>query len=86
LKDEGKQSERLNLVIDLPAKQALARLAICYGVTQKQMLMELLLAAERNTLQATALPGRRADYYAGCLRLVLEPTNSQERRSEGDDE
>lgn len=31
LKDEGGTGERLNLVIDLHAKRALERLAVCYG-------------------------------------------------------
>lgn len=68
--DESAPSERLNLIIDLHAKRALERLAMCYGVTQKAMLQKLLLDAEHAAVDAAvALPNGQSDYYDGKLRL-----------------
>ena len=73
LKDEGGKGERLNLVIDLHAKRALERLAVCYGVTQRATIERLALDAERATLvKVAALMTGYADYYDGSLRLGLD--------------
>ena len=70
--DEDGTGERLNLVIDLHAKRALERLAVCYGVTQREAIERLVLHAERAALdRVAALPAGHADYYAGRLRLGL---------------
>ena len=73
LKDLNGMGERLNLVIDLHAKRAFERLAVCYGVTQKEIIERLVLGAERATLdKAITMPSGSADYYYGRLRLELE--------------
>lgn len=70
LKDECGTGERLNIVLDLHAKRALERLAVCYAVTQRDVLEDLLREAERAALErAVMLPGGQADYYDGRLRL-----------------
>jgi len=72
LKGEDGTGERLNLVIDLHAKRALERLAVCYGVTQREALERLVLDAERAALdKVAAQPTGHTDYYAGRLRLGL---------------
>lgn len=72
LQDEAAGGERLNMVVDLHAKRALERLAICYGVTQKVMLERLLAEAERATLEkALGLPNGPEEYYDGRLRLAV---------------
>ena len=64
------KGERLNLVIDLHAKRALERLAVCYGVTQRETIERLALDAERATLdKLAALMTGYTDYYDGRLRL-----------------
>lgn len=73
LKDENGKGERLNLVIDLHAKKALERLALCYSVTKKQMLERLAMEAERVALEKVKiLPSGQADYYDGRLRLGFD--------------
>ena len=73
LRDVEGTGERLNLVIDLHAKRALERLAVCYGVTQKTMLDRLLVEAERATLaKVVTLPNGDTDYYDGKLQLPVE--------------
>jgi hypothetical protein len=73
LKHENGQGERLNLVIDLHAKRAIERLAICYGVTQKDIIERLALGAQRVTLDnAETLPNGPEDYYDGRLRFALD--------------
>ena len=52
LKDETGALERLNLLVQVSAKQQLERLACCYGATQRAMLEKLLAEAERATLNA----------------------------------
>jgi hypothetical protein len=70
LKDVDAQGERLNLIIDAPAKRALERLASCYGVTQRAMVERLLLAAEHDAIDASMTqPNGQADYYDGKLKL-----------------
>jgi hypothetical protein len=70
LKDLDGKGERLNLVIDLHAKRAIERLAICYGVTQKDIIERLVLGAQRVTLdRAATLPKGPEDYYDGRLRF-----------------
>lgn len=73
LKDVDGMGERLNLVIDLHAKRAFERLAVCYGVTQKEIIERLVLGAEQATLnKAVTMPSGSADYYDGRLRLGLD--------------
>ena len=68
--DDSAPTERLNLIIDLHAKRALERLAMCYGVTQKAIVQKLLLDAEHAAIDAaTAFTNGQAEYYAGRLRL-----------------
>ena len=70
LHEEGGEGERLNLVIDLHAKRALERLALCYGVTQKAMLNRLLIDAERAAVEkVAALPDGYVRYYDGKLKM-----------------
>ena len=54
LKEESGKGERLNLIINLNAKRAIERLAICYGVTQKDIIERLALGAQRVTLEKAA--------------------------------
>lgn len=73
LKEKNAKVERLNLVIDLRAKRAFERLAVCYGVTQKKIIERLALGAQQATLdKAASLPSGLADYYDGRLRLGLD--------------
>ncbi len=73
LKDDNGKGERLNLVIDLQAKRAIERLAVCYGVTQKEIMERLALGAERVTLdKAATLPKGPDDYYDGRLRFGFD--------------
>jgi hypothetical protein len=73
LKKESGQGERLNLVIDLHAKRAIERLAVCYGVTQKEIIERLALGAQRVTLdKAATLPKGPDEYYDGRLRFAFE--------------
>jgi hypothetical protein len=73
LKDDNGKSERLNLVIDLHAKRAIERLAVCYGVTQKEIIERLALGAQRVTLgKAATLPKGPDDYYDGRLRFGFD--------------
>ena len=70
LKDIDGKGERLNLVVDLHAKRALERLAVCYAVTQRTLLEQLIREAERAALVlADEMPGGGTDYYEGLLRL-----------------
>lgn len=60
-------SERLNVVVDLHAKRALERLASYYGVTQKNMLEQLITAAQRQALDE--IPNeQQSDYFDLKLR------------------
>lgn len=73
LKDDNGKGERLNLVIELQAKRAIERLAVCYGVTQKEIMERLALGAERVTLdKAATLPNGPDDYYDGRLRFGFD--------------
>ncbi len=70
LKDEHAKAERLNTLIDVHAKRALERLSACYGVTQRQMLTRVLIAAEGEALERAAeLAHGQAGYYEKRLRL-----------------
>jgi hypothetical protein len=72
LKAVDGQGERLNVIVDLHAKAALKRLASCYGVTQAAMIERLVLAAEREAIDAAVnLPNGQADYYASKLKLPV---------------
>jgi len=68
--------QRLNLMIDLHAKCALERLALCYGVTQRALLQSLLIQGERAVIQhldaMPELPNAVNQYYDKCLPIVLE--------------
>ncbi|MHB1666164.1 hypothetical protein [Thiomonas sp.] len=71
LTDEDGNGERLNLVIDVHAKRALKRLALCYGVTQKLILEKTILGAERVVLEKVAhLPNGHSEYYDGRLKMT----------------
>ena len=73
LKEESGKGERLNLIINLNAKRAIERLAICYGVTQKEIIERLALGAQRVTLEkAATLPNGPEDYYDGRLRFGFD--------------
>ena len=73
LKGESGEGERLNLVINLHAKRAIERLAVCYGVTQKDIIEHLALGAQRVTLEkAATLPNGPDDYYDGHLRFGFD--------------
>jgi len=76
LKSEDVQNQRLNLMIDLHAKCALERLALCYGVTQRTLLQTLLIQAQREVIQRIdampELPRGVNQYYDKCLPVVLE--------------
>ena len=73
LKEERGKGERLNLIINLNAKRAIERLAICYGVTQKEIIERLALGAQRVTLEkAATLPNGPEDYYDGRLRFGFD--------------
>jgi hypothetical protein len=51
------------MLVSIQAKQKLERLAACYGVTQRQVLEQMLTGAERAALDA--LPADvHVDYYA----------------------
>ena len=76
LKSADVLDERLNLMIDLHAKCALERLALCYGVTQRALLQSLLIQAQRVVIQRLnampELPNAVNQYYDKCLPIVLE--------------
>ena len=57
---------RLNLVVAFGAKQQLERLSIHYGVTQREMLAQLLADAENDAINA--LPAQKRElYYRGLV-------------------
>lgn len=73
LKDVDGQAERLNLLLDLHAKRALARLAACYAVTQRELLQRLIREAESAVLdRVVTVPNGQTDYYEGRLRLAQD--------------
>lgn len=73
LQDVEGQGMRINTVVSIYAKNALQRLAVCYGVTQRQMLERLLDEAQRATLnQVVKTPGAQDAFYDGLLRLPLD--------------
>ena len=61
LRDPEGGRERLNLLVSIPAKRQLERLAHCYGVTQGAMLERLLAEAERAMLDSLS-PDEQRDY------------------------
>ena len=70
LHDVDGQGVRINTVVSIHAKNALQRLATCYGVTQRQMLERVLVEAQRATLaKAGNNNGAQDAYYDGHLRL-----------------
>ena len=73
LKDENRQGERLNIVLNLHAKRALERLAFCYAVTQHEVLEGLLRKADGDASdQASLLPNGLNDYYEKLRRLAQD--------------
>ena len=75
LHNEDARAERLNLVIDVHAKCALQRLAACYGVTQRALLLSLLDHAESvaiDRIYAMGLPNGQSQYYDKRLPVVLQ--------------
>jgi hypothetical protein len=63
--------ERINLLVDIPTKRALERLAACYGVTQRAMLQTLIASAERAMLD-TLPPDEQAKYYNPAPKGVTQ--------------
>jgi hypothetical protein len=60
--DDDVRLARLNLLVSIPAKAQLERLAACYGVTQTSLLQRLLADAEDRAVEA--LPREAlGDYY-----------------------
>jgi len=59
--------QRLNLVLSASAKFQLERLAMHYGVTQRQALEQLLSQAERD-LVCSLQPAEQSRYYDGVTR------------------
>ena len=78
LRSEDGHLQRLGLMVDQHAKLALQRLAKCYCVTQRSMLEDLIMQAQRVAVdEAIAIsPNGHADYYDGRIRL---PTQSVTR-------
>jgi len=76
LKSEDVLDQRLNLVIDLHAKCALERLALCYGITQRALLQMLLMNADHAVVERIdamrELPNGVNQYYDKRLPIVLE--------------
>ena len=70
LKDVEGEGAMIKTMVNLRAKDALKRLAVCYGVTQREIIERILLSAERATMDhAVTLPHGADDYYDGRLRL-----------------
>jgi len=70
LKDEEGNGERLDMVISVPSKRALERLAFFYGMKQRSMLELLLQKAENDAITiAASLPAGEAHYYDMRLRM-----------------
>ena len=68
LTDVNSSGARLNLIVDLRGKTRLERLARCYGVTLREVI--LLVADEAETaLLDTLSADQRVAYYAGKLAL-----------------
>ncbi len=68
LTDANSNGARLNVIVDLRAKTRLERLARCYGVTLREVI--LLVADEAETaLLDTLSADQKAAYYAGELSL-----------------
>lgn len=64
LKDENRTDDRLNTLINIHAKYALARLARHYGITQRALLERLL--TETDSKVANSLTGvDQSAYYDG---------------------
>ncbi|MEO8410392.1 MAG: hypothetical protein ABI478_07455 [Propionivibrio sp.] len=71
LKDENGEAQRLNLLLSVHAKRALERLAVCYAVTQREVLESLLRDAESAAIdRAVGVPDGQTDYDDGHLRLA----------------
>ena len=62
LKDEQGMGERLNMVVDMKTKLALKRLAIRYGVTQRDVLEGLIDDAEDALLKELSAT-EQSEYY-----------------------
>jgi len=61
-------SQVISAVVSFRTKNALARLAACHGITQRQMLEQIVEDAERRLLDRVG--NRHADaYYDRKLRL-----------------
>ena len=70
LKGESGKGERMNLVINLRAKRAIERLAVCYDVTLKDIVERLAREAQRVTLDKAANPHNGPEgHYDGRLRF-----------------
>ncbi|AGA90544.1 hypothetical protein Thimo_1772 [Thioflavicoccus mobilis 8321] len=81
LTDVDSNGARLNLIVDLRAKIRLERLARCYGVTLREVI--LLVADEAETaLLDTLSADQRVAYYAGKLALRRDGHQADD----GDDE
>jgi len=73
LHDIDGRGERLNIVLDTTAKRTLARLASCYGVTQRVMMQNLLASAEQVALnRLLGLPNGPGQYYDRQLPVLLD--------------
>jgi predicted Zn-dependent protease len=62
LKDVDGEGERLNMVVDTKSKLTLKRLAIRYGVTQRDVLEGLIDDAEKALLKKLS-SAEQAEYY-----------------------
>ena len=67
LHDVDGSCERINVVVSLEAKFALARLASCYCITQRHVLERVLMRVQRDTL--AQIPGQESAYYDQKLRF-----------------
>jgi hypothetical protein len=62
LKDVDGQGERINMVESVQAKAKLTRLAIHYGVTQREMLARVLADAESMVVRGLGRVAEKAYY------------------------
>ncbi len=71
--ESGKNGDgelRLNLWVNTGVALGLARLARCYGVTKREMLERLVLAADQNVVAELELDSPEWDAYYGAVELL----------------
>lgn len=75
LKAVDGSGERLSLILSLPAKKALERLASFHGTSQRATLERLILDAQAHTTRVGLTPEQQDQYHDKTLRAEALPGN-----------